>query len=327
MKYFRYVAVLLLVILVISLSLSCTNNSKSYCLTGAFLADKPSKQHIINFKDRYGKNPFLVMAFVDWENFVNEEVITDVYSSDCVLFVTWEPWHAADKQGLDYNGIISGEWDRYIKEFAGVLKDIDKVVYLRFAHEMNGNWYPWSGERIGRDKYIAIYRYIKDIFDKTNAANVKWVFSINWEDAPNTKENHFMQYYPGDEYADYIGIDGYNWGNTQSWSRWMSFKEVFEKRYREITDNFKKPVIISEFSSTSMGGDKGRWIKEAMSDIKRMEKIEAFVLFNVDKETDWSFPADSASGKELARQLKDNYFRGCPRPKIGTGPVLLLTKA
>ncbi|MBL7130859.1 MAG: hypothetical protein ISS45_05615 [Candidatus Omnitrophica bacterium] len=308
MKHFRYVVAFLSIILSLAFFSSCTADSKSYCLTGAFLSDKPSKRDITDFEDNYGKKPFLVMAFVDWENFVNEEVITDVYYSDCVLFVTWEPWHATDKQGLDYNGIISGEWDRYIKEFAEVLKNIDKVVYLRFAHEMNGNWYPWAGSKIGKDKYIAIYRYVKDIFDKTNVTNVKWVFSINWEDVPR-ENNHFMQYYPGDEYADYIGIDGYNWGNTQSWSRWMSFKEVFEKRYQEITDNFKKPVMISEFSSTSMGGDKGRWIKEAMSDIKRMEKIRAFVLFNVDKETDWSFPADSASGKELRQQLEDDYFK------------------
>ncbi|MBU4590784.1 MAG: hypothetical protein KKG01_07655 [Candidatus Omnitrophica bacterium] len=287
---------------------SCTTDSKTYCLTGAFLSDKPSREDIVDFKNNYGKKPFLVMVFVDWEDFVNEEVITDVYSEDCVLLVTWEPWYAMTKEGLDYDRILSGEWDRYIKEFAEVLKNLDKVVYLRFAHEMNGNWYPWSGTKIGREKFTAIYKHVKDIFDETGASNVKWVFSVNWEDVPR-EDNNFMLYYPGDEYVDYVGIDGYNWGNAKSWSRWMSFKEIFEKRYKEITNNFKKPIIISEFSSTSNGGDKAVWIKEAMNDIRRMKEIKAFILFNVDKETDWSFSAGRDSGKELKKQLENDYFK------------------
>ena len=121
-------------------------------------------------------------------------------------------------------------------------------------------------------------------------------------------ENNFMLHYPGDEYVDYVGIDGYNWGNTKSWSRWMSFRDIFEERYRQALDHFKKPVIISEFSSTSSGGDKRTWIKEAMRDIRRMRNIKAFVLFNIDKETDWSFPADTSFGKEFKSQLEDRYF-------------------
>ena len=97
----------------------------------------------------------------------------------------------------------------------------------------------------------------------------------------------------------------------------MSFKEIFDKRYREITNNLKKPVIISEFSSTSSGGDKAAWIKEAMGDIKRMKNIKGFVLFNVDKETDWGFSSDDASGKELKLQLRNSYFKD--RNWIGGG--------
>jgi len=310
MKHFRYGVTFFSIILLLVFFSSCTTDPKSYCLTGAFLSDKPSKRDITDFEGNYGKKPFLVMVFVDWDKLIDDEIITDVYSSDCVLFVTWEPWYAVDKKGINYDELLFGKWDKYIRDFANKLKGINKPVFLRFAHEMNGNWYPWSGKRIGRDKYIAIYRYVKDIFDKVNATNVKWVFSINWEDMPNTKENYFMQYYPGDEYVDYVGIDGYNWGNTKPWSKWMSFKEIFQNRYNAIADNLKKPIIISEFSSTSSGGDKSGWIKAAMNNMKHMEKIKSFVLFNVDKETDWSFPVEADSGRELNAQLKKDYFKG-----------------
>lgn len=282
--------------------------AQAYCLTGAFLSDRPAKEDIEGFKNKYGKRPALIMVFVDWNHFVDEKVVEDIYSSGSVLFLTWEPWKAISREGIDYDGLLSGKWDGYIIDFAKRLKETDKPVFIRFAHEMNGNWYPWSGVKIGKDKYARIYRYVKDVFDKEQAGSVKWVFSVNWEDIP-AENNHFALYYPGDGYVDYVGIDGYNWGNTRAWSRWMSFKDIFWERCAEAGARFKKPLLISEFSSTSSGGDKARWIKKAMRAIKGMRKVKGFVLFNVDKETDWSFPADGASGKGLKEQLEDDYFK------------------
>lgn len=292
----------------ISLFLIYSSQILAQCLTGAFIADRPTKDEIANFKDSYGKKPYLVMVFVDWNNYIDEKVIQDIYTSGCTLFVSWEPWHAELKKGINYDDLLLGKYDAYIKNFASKLKAINKPFFIRFGHEMNGNWYPWSGIKIGKDKYIAVYKYIKNKFSKLGIENAKWVFSINWEDIPK-ENNHFLLYYPGDDYVDYIGIDGYNWGDTKPWSRWLSFKELFEKRYKQITDNLNKPVIISEFSSTSKGGNKVEWIKEAMGDIKRMGNIKAFVLFNIDKETDWSFPANTDSGKELKVQLENSYFK------------------
>ena len=89
----------------------------------------------------------------------------------------------------------------------------------------------------------------------------------------------------------------------------MSFRKLFEKPYGKIRETFKKPVLISEFSSASEGGNKAEWIRTAMDDIKQWRDIKGFVLFNVDKEVDWSFPAGSDPGKELKKQLEDPYFR------------------
>jgi len=308
MKIFLNIVAIIMVILSASAILCHRRGIKSYCLTGAFLADKPSVKDITNFKDRYGKNPFLIMIFIDWGHLTDEKVINDVYSQDCVLLITWEPWEAQSGAAIDYDGLLSGKYDKYISDFARQLKAIGKPVFLRFAHEMNGNWYPWSGIKIGKDKYVRTYKYIKDIFYNNNADNVKWIFSVNWEDVPK-ENNHFALYYPGDDYVDYIGIDGYNWGSSKPWSRWLSFKDIFGQRYGEISHSFKKPVLISEFSSVSGGGDKSIWIKEAMRCLKKMKKIRGFVLFNLDKEADWSFPIEEEAGEELKCALKDSYYK------------------
>lgn len=280
--------------------------ASSHCLTGAFIADLPTTGLIEEFRSNYGKRPYFVMIFVDWGRHIDEGVIKDVYSAGSVLMVTWEPWKAETKEAVDYEGLLAGRYDDYIKEFAARVKSVGKDVYIRFAHEMNGDWYPWSAAKIGGYKYIALYRYVKDIFDRAEVRNARWVFSVNWEDIPGG--NDFEACYPGPTYVDYFGIDGYNWGDTQSWSKWMTFAQIFGKRYKEIAGTFAAPIIITEFGSAPSGGDKALWIKEAMSEIRKMDRVKGFVLFNVNKETEWSLPPNDNSGRELRRALADGYF-------------------
>ena len=71
---------------------------------------------------------------------------------------------------------------------------------------------------------------------------------------------------------------------------------------------YNKPVVISEFGSASSGGNKARWIAEAMQEIKQMPEVKAFILFNMDKEADWKLPFDDPSGIELRFQMQDSYF-------------------
>ncbi len=273
-------------------------------LFGVFSADQPSNLDLNRFKASFGKNPDLVMIFLDWERFIEPEIITEVYKRGSFLVITWEPWDASSKEGIDYRGLLLGRYDKYISDFALSLKDIGQEVMVRFAHEQNGDWYPWSGKRVGKDTYIALCRYIKGIFDKNDVKNVKWVFSVNWEDIP--EDNYFLDYYPGDDYVDYIGIDGYNWGKSERWSKWMEFKDIFLKRYLEIVNNTPKPVLITEFSTSSSGGDKAKWIRQAFREIDSMDRIHGIILFNLDKEADWGFKEGTpgfAALKELVKRI------------------------
>lgn len=277
-----------------------------YCLTGAFLRDRPTTVEIEKFTADYGKRPAMVLIFLDWGKYPEETVVRDVYGAGSVLMITWEPWEATQKMAIDYEALLAGKDDAYIHEFAVKLKAVGKTVFLRFAHEMNGDWYPWSAQKIGAEKYQRLFRHVRKIFDEARADNVRWVFSINAEDVP--PENTYADCYPGDRYVDDIGLDGYNWGTAQPWSRWRSFKDIFSGVYEEVVRCYKKPVIISECSSSSAGGDKARWIGEALLEMKKMPAVKGFVLFNIDKETDWRFAPDVASGQKLKAGMSDPYF-------------------
>ncbi len=285
---------------------SCASQKGAGCLTGAYLSDKPTVASIESFEADYGKRPAVVLTFLDWKRLPDADVIRDVYNSGSVLMITWEPWRAVQKAAIDYEALLRGEEDAYIREFGLTLRAIGKPVLLRFAHEMNGDWYPWSAQKIGADKYKRLFQHIRKVFDAAGVRNVRWVFSINAENVP--KENSYSGCYPGDRYVDYIGLDGYNWGTSRSWSQWRSFQDIFFGVYGDVVRRYKKPVIFSEFSSTSTGGDKALWIEDALREMRSMPEVKGLILFNVDKETDWRFPPEAASGQKLKAGLRDSYF-------------------
>jgi len=284
---------------------SCNGPKETGCWTGAFMTDTPDAASIEKFAFDFGKRPALILIFLDWGKFPSEAVIRDVYGAGSMLVVTWEPWQAVDKKGIDYDALLNGKDDVYIREFALKLKAIKGPVFLRLAHEMNGDWYPWSGRK---EAYIGMFRHIRKVFDEAGVRNVRWVFSISAENVP--PENDYAACYPGDPYVDYIGLDGYNWGTAQSWSRWRTLREIFSGVYEEIVRRYQKPVIVTEFSSSSAGGDKALWIEEALLEMKKMPAVKGFILFNIDKETDWRFSPDAVSGQKLKAGIEDSYFKG-----------------
>ena len=60
--------------------------------------------------------------------------------------------------------------------FARSLAGFHGTVDLRYAHEMNGTWYPWSHDPIG---YRRAWRHVVRVFRAAGAANVRFVWSPN----------------------------------------------------------------------------------------------------------------------------------------------------
>ena len=61
--------------------------------------------------------------------------------------LTWEPWNSAagvNQPTYRLSAIANGTHDALVRRWATQIKAWGKPLMLRFAHEMNGNWYPWS---------------------------------------------------------------------------------------------------------------------------------------------------------------------------------------
>ena len=126
--------------------------------------------------------------------------------------------------GMTFTSILAGTYDTYFKSIADGLKQINGTVILRYNHEMNGNWYSWSGALQGNNatasaNYIKAWQYVHNLIKTQNGAtNALWNWCVNVRSYSSTGSttdtwNEPMDYYPGDTYVDWIGFDwiGLGW--------------------------------------------------------------------------------------------------------------------
>jgi hypothetical protein len=163
-----------------------------------------------------------------------------------IPLLNWEPWNPAHHLTPDFplTAIAAGRFDPYIDSWAVGLKGMGFPVMLDFAHEMNGNWYPWGSGVNGNTPagYIAAYRHVHDRFAAAGASNVKFVWNVSVKSSGSIPAAAF---YPGDAYVDWMAIDGYN--RKASWTTPIL---LFRDTYRQLTGlNATKPIMIAETGS------------------------------------------------------------------------------
>ena len=142
-----------------------------------------------------------------------------------------------------------------------------------------------------------------DIFQEEGVDNAIWIFNPNAEDCPPAHWNSYVSYYPGDNYVQLIGLTGYNTGEYYKelyHEKWRTFDEIYKEPYDKYMNVFGKfPFIITEFASSSVGGDKAAWITDMFAQIKKYENVRAAL---------WWSSADYDMRPETYKQLARPYF-------------------
>ena len=210
--------------------------------------------------------------------------------------------------------VIAGTYDSYIREFAEAAKAWGHPFFLRFNWEMNGNWFPWSEGVNGNQpgEYVAAWRHVHDIFAAVGATNATWVW-CPMIDPGNTMQD-LASLYPGDEYVDWTGLDGYNWGPARA-GGWKSFNQLYEATYDRIVETIapSKPMIIGEVGSTERGGSKAAWIHEMLSELPtNYPEIRGVLWFEkYDDGMDWPIETSTnATGAFAAGIQSSSYVSG-----------------
>jgi endoglucanase len=254
--------------------------------------------------------------FYGWSNPIPSGLEQWDIAGGRIPMITWQP-----SIGLD--AINNGSQDAMITSRANGLKALNAPLFLRWGHEMNGNWYNWdgthnndSGTTNGPAKYVQAWRRVHDIFTAQGATNVVWVWEPGAQDIPNLAWNHWTNYYPGDSYVDWVGIDGYNWG-TIRYPGWTSFESKFAPVYNDYAS--RKPIMVCETASTDLGGDKGQWIRDLVTTVKnRFPSMAAVTWFDQNKEADWRFDSSASSLSAFRTMAADPYFNPTTAPVTTT---------
>jgi hypothetical protein len=249
-----------------------------------------------------GRKPELMLWYQDFRAPFDATALAAVPPSATPL-LTWEPFDAtrgAEQPEYRLNRIAAGDFDDYIAQWARDLAGSGREIVLRFAHEPNGDWYPWS-ERVNGNAagdYPRAWRHVHDVFREAGTQNVKWMWSPNVQIEGSTP---LTELWPGSDYVDLIGIDGYNWGTSQTGKTWQTPDQVFAATVNEVRQITDKPLIISEVASAEAGGNKAEWIDQFGRFLNENPQIEGFVWFDYNKEADWRVDSSPASRDAFQR--------------------------
>ncbi len=261
-----------------------------------------------------GKSASIVMGYTQWKSKVKDFDVSwfeQVRAHGSIPMLTWEPWDALQ-------AIYSGKYDGYITQWAQDSKDWDHPYFLRFAHEMNAAWYPWS-EQIKDSSpgdYVKAWRHVHDIFTENYVPNVTWIW------CPNVEETGFTpiaELYPGDDYVDWTCMDGYNFGGS-------TFSQVFDQTYNELLRLAPtKPIMIGETNSIE-DGTKPEWITDALTTQlpQNFPKIKALVWYNnnFNGRNDWVVDSSQASLHAFKAAIASSYYASNAFGNIDSSPVL-----
>jgi hypothetical protein len=199
-----------------------------------------------------------------------------------------------------------------MKRFARTLARFHGVVYLRYAHEMNGIWYPWTHDPRG---YRRAWRHMVRLFDRAGADNVRFVWSVN----PNLYEERdawlrrMQRYWPGSRYVDLVGATAIDFGGEKDYS-----VARFEPRLRTLRKVYRKPLMITE-SNTDYTG-RVEWLRHFRSMLRRAPWIRAVVWSQLPSRgkaqlpgagvLDWNVQRDPAAAAVLRQIIRDGSVAG-----------------
>lgn len=254
------------------------------------------------FEREAGKHAAIVMWYADWQHnkLPNTSQLTAIEQRGSTPEITWEPWDASkglykSQPRYRLTNIIDGKFDSYIRGWARALAVWKHPVLLRFAQEMDGNWFPWDDYANGNHpgQFVQAWRHVHHIFALAGATNVKWV----WSPAFARSAAQF----PDAGYVDVMATTCQNGGRPLFARGWKSFAKGCGQaidRLHALEPGL--PVQLAETATSERGGSKAKWIRDMWAYLAARPHVTSMIWFDLVKETNWRIDSSPSAERAFA---------------------------
>jgi mannan endo-1,4-beta-mannosidase len=269
-----------------------------------------------SFTRAVGHQPEVYEFSQGWAlNQFNRGIIEQVAARGMLPLISWEPWNYHKEPKVDaqrgyqpaysLSNIIDGKYDNYIRSWAEGVKSLGFPIAIRFAHEMNGYWYPWAIFANGNKtyQYVQAWRHVHDIFTQVGARNVIWVWSPNiiWNSFSN-----LAKLYPGNSYVNWIGLSGYY--GTPGMGNYQTFDSIFGRTITELRTFTNKPLVITETGATDVSGLMARWITAMFRELPAQTDVIGVIWYEDFNVIDWKVTDDPAAAAAFRRGFASGLY-------------------
>jgi hypothetical protein len=199
--------------------------------------------------------------------------------------------------------VAAGGYDSQISELVHFLINLGRPAYIRIGYEFNGNW---NGYRPAT--YIAAFRRITNAIRAAGLNEVAIVWDISLDG-----DRNYLQWYPGDAYVDWWGVDIYSSSD---------FTNSTGEQFLSDALAHRKPVMIGESTPRYVGVLGGQtswnnWFVGYFDYIRNHAVIKSFNYIN----WNWApFPQWANWGDA---QLQDNSVVAANYSSAVKDPVFL----
>lgn len=233
--------------------------------------------------------------------------------------------------------IIRGKFDADLRAWAETARDFGTPLIVEYGTEVNGEWFSWNGQwngggtlkgygskRLpdGPERFRDAYRHIIQIMREEGAGNITWVFHANAGDYPSNSWNRMENYYPGDEWIDWLAVSAYG-AQTPTDDYCMTFRENLDETYPRLAAlSSEKPILVAEFGVAKNNPLCGQaeWADAALEDLItfRWPRIFAFSWWNE------AWQNDDDLAHDTTMRLQDNpELQAVFQNRVGSNPDVL----
>ncbi len=233
--------------------------------------------------------------------------VRDMHSRNILPHIAWEP----------NDGLEAIRDDDYLRGWAEAAARTEGPIFLRYASEMNGTWQAYSGKP---EEYIRKWKVVARVMREL-APNVILVWCPF-----ATPQRPIPDYYPGDEWVDWVGVNIYSVHHYDGDPRKPADDDP-RTLLRFVYDRYadRKPIAICEYAATHYCAACGqdvtdfglkqmtRLYESLPTEFPRVKMINWFCVDTVGSglaSNNYSLTSSSAFLERYRELVDDPYFLG-----------------